>query len=392
MGFFRSVLATPATTLVKNTIVFVTVLFVLWCVDTRKPRVSPAEWAAGATSALVSLYASLIFVAGFDLVMRLSGSTVLADNRPRNDEQVVPSAPKAPARPQLKPAEGARPPIAWPTVVLAVASVGLWAWGMHMGATGRLSRGATTLVCGVATYVAFTPLHDATHSAVAPRYPRLNDAVGLLASLPFMGIFRVFRTVHLAHHAHCNVGKLDPDHWAGEGPPLLLPLRWLTVMPYYSHHVHLAAEAEERRAAAAADGDAVPTRWRTARRDIDLAPGAFLAALWWLFEAHATLWQPPFFLATAFLMYSFDYVPHRPHKTPHRVDPYAATSVAVLSTALPEGHLTIPWLAQNYHNIHHLWPTLPFYRYASVWRAHRDTLLARGTKERSLFSRVGATS
>ena len=59
-----------------------------------------------------------------------------------------------------------------------------------------------------------------------------------------MGFFRVFRTVHLAHHANCNDGKLDPDHWAGAGRPLLLPLRWFTVLPYYSHHCHLAAEAE----------------------------------------------------------------------------------------------------------------------------------------------------
>jgi fatty acid desaturase len=40
--------------------------------------------------------------------------------------------------------------------------------------------------------------------------------------------------------------------------------------------------------------------------------------------------------------------------------------------------LTPVLLFQNYHLIHHLIPTVPFYRYGRIWRAKKDFLIANG--------------
>ena len=52
--------------------------------------------------------------------------------------------------------------------------------------------------------------------------------------------------------------------------------------------------------------------------------------------------------------------------------------------------LTVPLLYQNYHNIHHLYPTIPFYKYPVMWRNHRKILLELGTPVGSWFGPVVA--
>ena len=42
-------------------------------------------------------------------------------------------------------------------------------------------------------------------------------------------------------------------------------------------------------------------------------------------------------------------------------------------------------LHQNYHNIHHLYPYIPFYKYGSIWAKHRQELIDRGTRVLPFF-------
>jgi fatty acid desaturase len=209
-------------------------------------------------------------------------------------------------------------------------------------------------------------MHDASHGSVAPRNRALNDAVGLLASAPFMFQYHVFRKVHLAHHRHTNEGKaFDPDHYASEPPwgiEWLMPLRWATVFFWYNSYVTHKATSEGDKAEAA--------EWESCRREICVVPPVFVTSIWWVFGWHAVqYWALPFVLATTWLMYVFDYVPHRPYLSTAHHDPFRATNVtSKLHPALPGGFLTSSGLSvlllfQNYHNIHHLYPFLPFYRY-----------------------------
>jgi beta-carotene hydroxylase len=99
-------------------------------------------------------------------------------------------------------------------------------------------------------------------------------------------------------------------------------------------------------------------------------------------------WLAPFTLAACYLMYAFDYLPHRPHTEQH--NPYQATSLVTLGWPLdglvPQRVVTALLLGQNYHNVHHLAPSYPFYRYGDVWRMCEQELRQRGARERPWLS------
>mmetsp|Transcript_7823 Transcript_7823/g.27743 ORF Transcript_7823/g.27743 Transcript_7823/m.27743 type:complete len:99 (-) Transcript_7823:95-391(-) len=86
-------------------------------------------------------------------------------------------------------------------------------------------------------------------------------------------------------------------------------------------------------------------------------------------------------IASTWLAFAFDYLPHRGGAT----DKYAHTSVLSVTGTDAVAPLTVPLLEQNMHNIHHLWPYLPFYRYGAVWNAHRPEFEKRGTLVRPLL-------
>ena len=137
------------------------------------------------------------------------------------------------------------PRIAWPTVALFVAAVGLWAamiFGVH---TDRIALGWGTLGATIALYLIFTPMHDAAHKS-ASSIPWINESLGRLCGWLYFGFFGGFRHVHLAHHKHTNDPGHDPDHWVGRGPAWALPLRWMTLDLRY-HYVHARHWREQTR-------------------------------------------------------------------------------------------------------------------------------------------------
>ncbi len=279
------------------------------------------------------------------------------------------SAPGAPSKAPAK-ADLAAPRVAWPTVVLALAAAATWAGAVALGAAGRLPLPLAVGLAAAAAFACFTPMHDAAHRSVA-RARWLNELVGRLAAVPLTAPFVAFRYVHLEHHKHTNAPGLDPDLWSGTGPRALLPLRWLTQDLHYYAVVFAAARR----------------RPRAELVELALALGAQAAvlALCWgqglLLEA-ALLWLLPARLAIAALAWSFDYAPHRPHVTRASDDRFRATHV------VGGPWLTLPFLWQNYHLIHHLYPGVPFYRYARLWRAQRADLLARGARVVPVVGRV----
>ena len=72
-------------------------------------------------------------------------------------------------------------------------------------------------------------------------------------------------------------------------------------------------------------------------------------------------------LTAIFLALTFDFLPHYPHQAHAKDEPFRCTSNRVGMEWL----LTPVLLYQNYHLVHHLYPTVPFYRYLKVWKAKK---------------------
>ena len=64
---------------------------------------------------------------------------------------------------------------------------------------------------------------------------------------------------------------------------------------------------------------------------------------------------------------------------------YKATSVTGGILSSNGMNLAVPLLNQHLHNIHHLYPQLPFTQYGAIWAKHKDALIAAGTEVRPLI-------
>jgi len=238
------------------------------------------------------------------------------------------------------------PRIAWPTLALLAAALAVWALGIALvDAIWPVGLALATL----GAYVAFTPLHEAAHRSLA-RARWVNEVAGRLAGIPLVGPFLAVRYVHLEHHKHTNHPDDDPDHWSGRGPRWLLPVRWLTQdLHYYAVYLRRSRPLREQVEVVATLAGFVATA------AVLVATGhGRIAILGWLVPAR---------LAIGTLAFAFDYLPHRPHAITAKQDRFAATSAF-------EGRAKyLATLGQSLHRVHHLYPGVPFYRYAAVWKA-----------------------
>lgn len=261
----------------------------------------------------------------------------------------------------------AAPVVAWPTLLLSFGAVFLWMLSAALFHAQMITAGLALFLCFVASFAAFTPFHDAAHQSIA-RSHWINEVVGRICALLLFGPFPAFRYVHLEHHKYTNDPADDPDFWSGRGPTWLLPLRWLSQDFHYYYFVTL--RRKERPA-----GELV----ESALTLLAIAVAVVIAMLsghgWEVFLC----WVLPSRLALLALAFSFDYLPHRPHQVKSADNPYLATRI-LLSPVL-----TVLFIYQNYHLIHHLFPGIPFYRYAKAWKLRREDLIARNATVTVLF-------
>lgn len=254
---------------------------------------------------------------------------------------------------------------AWPTVALAVGALGSWGavWAACLAGALPLPIGAA--LATVAVYVAFTPFHEAAHGNVSGGVRRLRGldaAVGWASGALLLAPLPAFRVLHLRHHGNTNHPERDPDYWVAGRSRFGVALRCATLFFYYW--------AEYWREVWSPTSAVGRTRRATAAGVAALAVAAAALVAGGLATEAAALWWGPAVLATGLLGFLFDWLPHHPHHSRERWRDTAILDVPQLT----------PWLlGQNDHLVHHLYPRLPFYRYAACRRALRAELERRGS-------------
>ena len=277
------------------------------------------------------------------------------------------------------------PPIAWPTLALAVllpASYGLIAWA---GITGRIPLWLVTIMLPPICYAHYTLVHEAIHANILAAYPRLRGletVIGWIGSMAIIMPYPILRRTHLLHHAHLNVEGKDPDlHVKGTflqllgkwlrftpfvllPPPLFLTLG-LDKVPAIGNYTRLAksilTEAEYRQVTIAG-------YCQLTFLALSIVTGNFV--LWLM------LWFIPQRIAAIILNTVFQWLPHHPFDTTER---YRSARISLW----PGGDLLTLW--QNLHLVHHLWPSVPFYRYRRFYTALKPLLIARHARFEGLM-------
>jgi len=257
------------------------------------------------------------------------------------------------------------PTVAWPTLLVFFGAVILWTFSLAIGMADPRLVPLSVLLSTIAAFAAFTPMHDAAHRSLS-RFNALNVVVGWVCATLLGSPFAAFTFVHREHHQHTNDPVKDPDYYSGTGPRLLLPLRWATQeLHYYGRLLRGWGPKQDRLGLAMGLMVIVATFVA-----LCIAGYAREALLFWVLPAR---------IAVTLLAYTFDYLPHRPHKITAAEDRFRATHI------LPGAHLTFLFLCQNYHLVHHLYPAVPFYRYPRIWKARREELMAKGAQEMRFF-------
>jgi beta-carotene hydroxylase len=246
-----------------------------------------------------------------------------------------------------------------PTVWLLVATyllLGLGTWGWF---AAGWPAWATIAVNALAIYVGFTPLHDAMHG-VAHSSRWMNAAIGRLGGTPLTISLPLFRGVHYEHHSHTNDPARDPDLVVAHRPRLLLPLWLLGVTVTYRLAFY-------RRQLWRSRGQLV----EALMTDVALHGLPVIALLGGWLGSLIVVWLAPAAFAVLALAFAFDFLPHYPYDTDARYFDTRITPGRLLNAVL---------LGQNHHLIHHLWTTIPWYRYQRVFGETRAALAARGCR------------
>lgn len=258
--------------------------------------------------------------------------------------------------------------LAWPTVILGLVMGASYLALVAMVITNFLSLWVAVPLVAAVTYLSYTVLHESVHGSIAGNNESLrwlNKALGYLAAWITMIPLTAHRHEHIAHHRHANDEVHDPDFHIGRmGDSLLAPVRaglkaWVRQLDYYARNRWSRAPVNER----------VQLGLEVAAA---LAPRlAVVAAGYWV-EGIA-LFCVAWLIGAIVLLYLFAYIVHRPHE---EVGRYLDTSTVLLPPSL-NALLSWLWMYQNYHSIHHLFPRVPFYKYAELYRDIEEVMEAK---------------
>lgn len=205
----------------------------------------------------------------------------------------------------------------------------------------------------LALHLAGTVIHDACHNA-AHRNRVMNAILGHSSALMLGFVFPVFTRVHLQHHANVNDPENDPDYYVSTGGPL-----WLINARFLYHEVFFF----KRRL------------WRKYELLEWFLSRAIVVGIVYVSCQHDFLgyilnfWFSPAGVVGLTLGLFFDYLPHRPHQERDRWKNARVYPSRILNLLIG---------GQNYHLIHHLWPSIPWYKYQPAYYAVKPLLDEKG--------------
>lgn len=284
------------------------------------------------------------------------------------------------------------PDIAWPTVLLTFGSLAVFSVPWIFALEPEKISAWWIIPQTLALYASFTPMHDAVHGAISRKYKWVNELCGYISSFMQLYAYKGFKYIHLKHHKYTNDPEKDPDYFSShfhDYSVLLLPLQWM-IQPE-RHIITYMKDIYGR-------GKRWPYIWIT-RHLADATEVAITMPPFWYYTYYYLglsgngygwqflyYWFIPLKLASCFLAFSFDYAPHRYHEITREEDIYKSTHRITGMFGTQNGwDLTILMLYQNYHICHHLYPSIPFYRYNVTWDRDPEKLRELGVVEAPLF-------
>lgn len=258
---------------------------------------------------------------------------------------------------------------------LVLAAYGMFGLSAWLYLLDHIPIALAWLLSGVAIYMAFTPLHDATHRSLSSNR-RLNDVIGSLSCLLLLpGITtRIYRYLHLEHHRYAGDPDRDPDE--------------------------LFVSARSWRAVAVTAGlDVLWTRWYLVHWDqrpvgerlefcicMSFYVGLHVSFLLSPFAIEFfLLWMAPQRIGLFLVAWFFARIQH-PQDVLWEQTPFQTTARIVCSK-----FSDVLMLGQTRHCLHHLAPSIPYYRYHQAWEIGEQRFETQNIPRRTLWTAIDRT-
>ena len=246
-----------------------------------------------------------------------------------------------------------KPLVAVPTVILAFACVGVFYANIVLGIQGTIPLWFGCLVNCIAGYLLFSPIHDSLHRSVSSNH-KFNEFIALLTVnglTPYASV-KLFRFMHMQHHRFTNEEDKDPDAFAGKGGWRIWSLWFFWDALYLVKYWQIRHERPQDEVKSVIIGLSI---------GLPITVALFYAFPLQIFF----LWFIPNRMTVWLICYIFMYLPHQPHSVEQKDAPFHATLIRTGWDKLLDPVL----MYQNYHLVHHLYPTIPFYLYKKAWFA-----------------------
>ena len=269
------------------------------------------------------------------------------------------------------------PSVAWPTLALALILPLTFIAVAILGFTRTVPVWTCTPILALVSYAHYTLVHESIHGNVISR-PRnlawVNTVVGWVGSLGLGIGWPILLRTHLLHHSHTNTER-DPDIFV-KGTLAQLIVKWARGLISAFIPIFMARFIDP-------DGYARLDRVFSRADVIQASAVTFVTLVLFItaiFTGHTfdwlCLWFLPTRLGILILNIFFQWLPHYPFD---RTERYHNTRISLWFGG------TLVLLQQNLHLMHHLWPSVPFYNYARLYRALHPVLQAEGSRIEGLM-------
>lgn len=305
--------------------------------------------------------------------------------------------------------------IAYPTLALFLLGLFIIFSSIISRLVYNYSALITIPISILANYILFPVIHDGSHKTISDNI-FYNDLIGYFAGIPFFfAPFPAWRFIHLRHHQFTNIPGKDPDYYVGGGitNKWQLLFRWTThvfnyIYYFFCETLTILYERLKKKVIKnnKCDIDNFKEITTEITRDATIQNNGFnlvvtilsitlnLYVTYYLYTKGflvdvMVLWLIPSAISIMILSILFDYLPHRYYETDIRDNKYAITKMThgLFST---EGKIN-NWISAltfnqlTYHNVHHIYPRIPFYKYPEVWEEKKALLIKKGTPIQSVF-------
>ena len=303
--------------------------------------------------------------------------------------------------------------ISYPILLLFLIGLSLFTLAIYLRCLIGFSLFVTIPISVLANYILFPVIHDGSHGTISSNQ-YVNEILSYTAAVPFFfAPFPTWRFIHLRHHRYTNVKGQDPDYYVGGGVETNheLTFRLIThvfqYLNFFFKEIYVILKKNIRKIFIK-DGSCDldignlyrVTNDRTIQTNVKILGITAISILLNMFIVYMSykkgalddilvLWVIPGALGIIILSFLFDYLPHRFHEVDIHESKYKTTNMTHgLFSKNGKVNKCLAILTCNqltYHNIHHLYPKVPFYVYGEIWDKNKEFLIDKGCPIQSVF-------